>query len=324
MAKAVKMTKQGLTALVVMIVLGAATGIFIGVWWVKNLAGGEMIDYSAYDPVYFRQQNGSLSLNYYQSFLTPSEGQLNKNNIQQLFLAAQRNSETANKYTLKSVGLVDTIAKQEIRGYKKYDASSTTGYKFYAESFSKGAKDVVELTHYNDLNQISVTLGSFTNKDRFEDFMSGTLGNYSGGESVTYAESEYADKYGLPITNLCPYIVSSATLIDKTADIETFKKITLNNGRVGYNFKLTLDRVYSVIEYATQMVTVSGLTDPPTFTQDIVLDITLTVLDDGKIVFYQTKIDEYYNMKFGAISPRCHATLTQTFDFISEVAMPAR
>lgn len=323
MAKGIKITKQGLAAFITIIILGAATGIFIGIWLTQNLLGGQITNYDGYDPITYRQQNGSLSTSYYQQFLKPSDSQLNKENIQQLFLAAEKNGNTANKYMITANGLIDTIAKQQVRTYKKYDALGED-YKFYSENFSSGAKDVVELTHYSNPNQITVTLGKFASGGKLENYLSGTLGNYTGSTTKIYTQAEHLARYGLPAAGMTPYIVSTATLVDKDADKKTFKKTTLPDGRTAYNFKLTLDRVYSVIEYVQQMSIVSGLDDKPTFTSDIVLDVTLVVLDDGRVMFQQIKTNEHYTMKFGALYPRCHGTLTQTFDFESDVDMPKR
>lgn len=116
---------------------------------------------------------------------------------------------------------------------------------------------------------------------------------------------KYRAEYGISPETCLPYLVSKKTC-DKIYDNDC-KPV---DG--GYQYKLTLNNIYGVINYVQLMVHLSGLTRPPTF-----YELTLTFTVDNSFRFTQIQVFERYQIYYMGLPADCTSETTYNFTYNS-------
>ena len=111
----------------------------------------------------------------------------------------------------------------------------------------------------------------------------------------------FSKEYGIYYNDIFPYIVSEKT-VDSSVSAKQVEK--------GYEYKISLNTMTSVLKYIQYMAHTSGLTRPPTFYEQT---ITFTIDDDFRFVdFY---IYERYQIYYMGLPAECVAETTYTFSY---------
>lgn len=112
---------------------------------------------------------------------------------------------------------------------------------------------------------------------------------------------KYRAEYGISPNTVFPYLVS-----EKTVDSATECKAVEG----GYQYKITLNNVYGVLNYVQLMIHISGLTRPPTFYE---LSITFTV--DQNYRFTEVYVYESYQIYYMGLPADCTAETTYKLSY---------
>lgn len=112
----------------------------------------------------------------------------------------------------------------------------------------------------------------------------------------------YRAEYGISPYVIFPYLVSSKTVDSFSESPEAVEG--------GYSYKLSLNKVYSVINYVQLMVHISGLTRPPTF-----YEISIDFVVDQNFRFTYLHVYERYQIYYMGLPADCISETTYKFDY---------
>lgn len=213
--------------------------------------------------------------------------------------ALLKESNLLDNFSVTAVGTVKAkvsgIQQQQVVSKKV----SKTGNIFSNESVTDGLIPAAEIYSYNyDTNKVE----SYFSKD-----VSGNppTAVYGKDPYKTYdINTQLADfraEYGIKPDRVFAPIVS-----DKTVD----KQQSLGTENGDYKFQITLNNVYSVINYVQLMVHMSGLERPPAFNE---LTITFTIDDNYR--FKSVYVYERYQIYYLGLPADCTAETTYTFTY---------
>ena len=135
--------------------------------------------------------------------------------------------------------------------------------------------------------------------------------SFNEDEGLEFNYDAYRDRMGRLISDRSIFVVSSSTVI---AEESSFAK----EGN-GYQLKITLDPVLSVVNYVKQMVTVSNLPSAPTFNS---LSIEMTL--DEKLYPVTLTTEESYQADSGmGIQATVNGSVTTYYDLDGEFSIPS-
>ncbi len=167
------------------------------------------------------------------------------------------------------------------------------------ESVTNGLIPAAERYEYNFAQN---SINSYFSKE-----VSGTppTAVYGTNPYITYnlntQMQEFRAEYGVKPETVFAPIVSDKTVI---------KSSYIGQVEGGYQYQITLDNVYSVINYVNLMIHISGLERPPTFNE-----ITITFTVDENYRFTQVYIYEKYQIYYLGLPADCTAETTYTFTY---------
>ena len=113
--------------------------------------------------------------------------------------------------------------------------------------------------------------------------------------------ADFRAEYGVKPENIFAPIVS-----DKTVD----KALYIGEENGGYKYQITLNNIYSVINYVQLMIHISGLERPPTFNE-----ITITFTVDENYRFKEVHFFEKYQIYYLGLPADCTAETTYNFAY---------
>lgn len=272
--------------------LGALFGVFAGNMYV---ASKTLVDYN-YDEKDFLPNYSTI----YNNNKTSNVASLSATDAYIMAeWALYKESELLDSFTVTGQGTV----KAKVSGIQQQQIVSKkvtrSGNIFESESVTDGLIPAAEVYTYNfDTNKVE----SYFSKNVSGNPPSATYGT---DPYKTYdISSQLADfraVYGIKPEGIFAPIVS-----DKTVEQSTY--ISEENGE--YKFQITLNNVYSVINYVQLMMHMSGLERPPTFSE---LTITFTV--DSQFRFKTVYMYERYQIYYLGLPADCTAETTYTFEY---------
>lgn len=272
--------------------LGVFFGVFAGNMYV---ASKTLVDYD-YDET---------------AFLPDYKAIYNKNSNNNISTLSATDAYIMAEWALyKESRLVDSLSvtgngtvKAKVSGIQQQQIVSKkvirTGNTFTSESVTDGLIPAAEVYTYDfDTKKVEAY---------FSKKVSGNppTAEYTNDPYKTYdINTQMADfraEYGIKPEGIFAPIVS-----DKTVEKSTY--IGTENGE--YKFQITLNNVYSVINYVQLMIHMSGLERPPTFSE---LTITFTV--DSNCRFKTVYMYEKYQIYYLGLPADCTAETTYTFEY---------
>lgn len=190
---------------------------------------------------------------------------------------------------------VSGIQQQQIVSKKV----TRSGNIFESESVTDGLIPAAEIYRYDfDTNKV---------ESYFSKKVSGNppTAEYTSDPYKTYdintQLSDFREEYGIKPEGIFAPIVSDKT-VDKSAYLD------MENGE--YKFQITLNNVYSVINYVKLMMHMSGLERPPTFSE-----LTITFTLDSNYRFKTVYMYERYQIYYLGLPADCTAETTYTFEY---------
>ena len=118
------------------------------------------------------------------------------------------------------------------------------------------------------------------------------------------SSSDYVSEWGLEPTNFFTYTISSKTALNNSYATPVFE-----NGQKLYSYSLSLDPVYSVANYATQLKKMSGLDNYPVFSF-----CYFNFVVDESFSLKEVTIHEKYSVYMYGVNVTCDANIK--YDFI--------
>ncbi len=281
--KPFEFTKKSIIALIFVSIAGIMSGIFVGGFFI----GAPQVDYSQYNEAELRDDTKSLSKN--ANGKSPSSYK-----AYEIFeIAEERMITHGNVYAYGTGVVKNSFADQKVSSTKAYENG-----RYFKESVSKGLKSVGERDYYDEgSNSIHYYSGSGITEEltaTWKDKGEITLDNFK-------------ETNGVQITSFIPYIVSSKTVLNKSA---TPKEITLEDGSKAYEIVVELDAILSVLNYVKQMKNISQLPSYPTFES-----ITLTCVIDETFRFISIDTIEKYTVNYMGVNASCTGTLREDFTY---------
>ncbi len=287
--KPFQFTKKSIIALIFVSIAGILSGIFVGGFFI----GAPQVDYSQYNEAELRDDAKALSQR--AQGKAPSAFK-----AYEVFEIAEERMFTHGSVYVYGTGEVKTIANQKVLSVKAYEDG-----KYYKESISKGIKSVGERDYYT---QNDSTLHYYS-ASGITDQLTANWKDKGDRELADFHEVN-----GVPITSFIPYIVSSKTVLNKTA---VPKAITLEDGSKGYEIVVELDAILSVLNYVKQMKNISQLPSYPTFDS-----ITLTCVIDEEFRFISIDTYEKYTVNYMGVNAGCTGTLREDFTYGGKDVIP--
>lgn len=146
----------------------------------------------------------------------------------------------------------------------------------------------------------------------------GSDDNYAAMAQETMTNEEYAEKMGRKVSDLTSYIISSKTVLkDVSNSGQPVTGVTrLENG--GYQVELELDPVNGVVNYVTQMQTISNLVSKPAFSY---CHLTY-ILDENMHLVSSISYESYYAKISSVLGSICVAKLESKYQWGAEVSIP--
>ncbi len=300
------------------VVLGVSSGVWLGGWY-KDYISGQSVDYSNYNlEDYEINRINVLNSVTGQKFSSENEigdivailksnGKLNpcKLSASQNFAIADFLASKATSYQAVGVGVVDTIANQDITSSKKFDGST---YTF--ESMSAGMLTVATCAvMQKGGSNVQLYKGDGLQQDETTKIHTAV---WKKDKSLPL--TEYEQLNGMQPDRLLPYVVSSKTIIDE-ANVQVVE--TTFNDKKAYEFTMQLDPVTSVLRYYRQVMQTSGLESAPKF-----YDVQVKVILDENWNFVRTEVLEHYTVVAFGIPAECTGTLNTDFVFNQNVTLP--
>ena len=273
-------------------VVAAVFGIFAGNMYIANKT---LVSYD-FNETDFLPEYSTV----YASNSTKAHSQVTATNayIMAEWLLMGESNKTA-AYTMIGNGTVSAkvggIQQKQIVAKK----ITKTSNMFTSESVTNGLIPAAEVYQYNlDTNKVE----SF-----FTDDVSGEppVATYGQTPYKTYdINTQLADfraEYGVKPESVFAPIVS-----DKTVDNAAY----LGKVEGGHKYQITLNNIYSVINYVQLMIHISGLERPPTFNE-----ITITFVVDNEFRFKEVDFFEKYQIYYLGLPADCTAQTTYTFSY---------
>lgn len=282
-------TKKSIIALIFVSIAGILSGIFVGGFFI----GAPQVDYSQYKEAELRDDAKALSQR--------AEGKApSAFKAYEVFEIAEERMFTHGSIYIYGTGKVKTIKDQLVLSVKAYEDG-----KYYKESISKGIKSVGERDYYTDgANSLHYYTASGITEQ--------LTANWK--DKGDRALNDFHEVNGVPITSFIPYIVSSKTVLNKTA---VPKAITLENGSKAYEIVIELDAILGVLNYVKQMKNISQLPNYPTFET-----VTLTCVVDESFRFISIDTYEKYTVNYMGVNAGCTGTLREDFEYGRENVIP--
>lgn len=199
----------------------------------------------------------------------------------------------------KYVGTVNGMVKpslgtnQTVRGVKGRD-----GNHFYVENYSNGILPIAEkYDYYSDKNEALVYRVEGKGK------VSENSANFKDTPTWKFNRESFMDEYGIaPDGLIIPYIISSKTVIDGTAKIESL-------GGDKYQVSMQLLKDKSVADYVKQVKHMSGFSDYPNFKS-----VRVSFVIDSSYRILSVRYDETYSVIYGLVVS-CSAWLEITMNY---------
>lgn len=199
----------------------------------------------------------------------------------------------------KYVGTVTGMVKpsigtnQTVRGVKGRD-----GNHFYVENYSNGILPIAEKYDYDsDADVANVYRVEGKGK------VSENSANFKDTPTWIFNRESFMEEYGIaPDGLIIPYIISSKTVIDGTAKIQS-----LGGGKYQVSMQLLKDK--SVADYVKQVKHMSGFSDYPNFKS-----VRVSFVIDSSYRILSVRYDETYSVIYGLVV-NCSAWLEITMDY---------
>ncbi len=288
--------KKRLLNFCVLLLCGMVTGVGLGTWYYNTVLSSNVNweDAIAERPIYEQS-----ALDTRQSALDKlaSGATMNDLTLAENYQIALYNFENSQNYTLSATGKIATIATQTIFAEKKFD-----GNLYQSITISTGFMNIAERAQMQ-ANSNSVTTVKGNN-------ITQTSATWNGAQN-TYTLDQYKTLSGGLPSSCQNYIISDKTVLNNNDQITVIQQ---DNGEVYYQFTLTLDRMYSALNYIEQIKYTSSLSSYPEF--ESILQ-TITIDSDWNFVSIDT--EEHYSIVAYGMRNTCTGTLLSTFDFESAV-----
>lgn len=277
------------------------TGVFLGSWYYANVLSTNM-DWNSYllqlDEYEAKEEqtlNSALAKISNSQDATPLDLTLAEN-----YQLANHNFENAEKFLLQGTGKVLTITEQKIYSEKKYD-----GQTYQSISISSGLMKIAEIAQMNKTKTSVTTIKGQVTSDKTADW---------NGERNTYLAKDYKNLTGgLPSTSQ-NFIIAEQT-VSNSLDGE-ITLIENEDGSKYYQFTMTLDPIYSVLNYINQIKYTSSLSSYPEFSS-----ITQVVTIDENWNFVSICSTEIYSIVAYGMKNSCTGTLDNYFYFDQDVVI---
>lgn len=204
-------------------------------------------------------------------------------------------------YTVSGNGYVKAKVSGIVQSQTITKRVTKTEDKLINESITDGLIPAAERLEYEFSNN---TMYSYVTKK-----ISGNpvVASYDKNPTTVYKLDtdleKYRAEYGVNPNNILPYLVS-----DKTYDKIYESECKPVDG--GYQYKITLNNIYGVINYVQYMIHISGLTRPPTF-----YELTLTFIVDENYRFKQIYVYERYQIYYMGLPADCTAETTYNYAY---------
>jgi hypothetical protein len=255
-----------------------ALGVTAGIVFHNMFSGGDIVDYDnlkadAVDTTKLLSRYSKVSDGNYDGF-----SECEKANIALSLYSKEEHT------FCQSIGVAQagSLASQTIRG-----SFIRNGTKYFEESLS--------YSNFVNIADRMYEEGDSTVKYHGKTGSSVEVGVFEDTTGTTYTNSDYATLMGRNVHTTCSYIISDQTvLLDGATNTSNSKNsgvptscTKLEGG--GYTVELELNNVYGVLNYVTQMKTISDLKRKPTFEY-----VHLTLDLNAKLEIQSMETHEYY------------------------------
>ena len=147
----------------------------------------------------------------------------------------------------------------------------------------------------------------------------GSTSDYASMTPESMSNEDYVTKMGRKVSDFSSYIVSSKTTLIDTSNSGLSVTSAEKTEDGGYKVELELDTVKSVVNYVTQMQTISNLASKPSFVY-----CHLTYYLDAQLrPISSTSYERYYAKTSSGIGSYCEGSLTSKYQWGGEASIPS-
>lgn len=281
-----KTDKRFLINMIVIVVLGALSGLFMGNYYVKNFMGGVTADFLPTEAA-IRDDVGAVVARCSGKSVTSLSATDN-------FIMAEYKLSTREYVHKSTKGTVTAGVSQKLVSDKAYVAG-----EYFGEEISSGVVNLATRYYW---------VKGAENVSMFDGKVSGTSANYSGAPAQTKTLDEFNSEMGVKADQFINYIVSSKT-------VKSQKYNGLVNGH--HSFTIELDPVLAAKNYMYKVRKTSGSNEFPSFKS---ISFDFEIGDDWTI--YSMHCRETYKVKISIGRMSTTGDMTDTFSYDDNFVIP--
>lgn len=282
-----KTDKRFLINMIVIVVLGALSGLFMGNYYVKNFMGGVTADFLPTEAA-IRDDVGAVVARCNGKSVTSLSATDN-------FIMAEYKLSTRDYVHKTTKGTVTAMGiKQNLISNKAFVSG-----EYFGEEISSGVVKLASKYYYVKGADTVIT---------YNGSVSGLSTNYSGAPAQTKTLDEFNSEMGVKADQFINYIVSSKT-------VKSQKYNGLVNGH--HSFTIELDPVLAAKNYMYKVRKTSGSDEFPSF-ESISFDFEIG--DDWTI--YSMHCRETYKVKISIGRMSATGDMTDTFSYDDNFVIP--
>ena len=285
-----KTDKRFLINMIVIVVLGALSGLFMGNYYVKNFMGGVTADFLPTEAA-IRDDVGAVVARCNGKSVTALSATDN-------FIMAEYKLSTRDYVHKLTKGTVTAAGvSQKLVSDKAYVAG-----EYFGEEISSGVVNLATRYYW---------VKGAENVSMFDGKVSGTSANYSGAAAQTKTLDAFNSEMGVKADQFINYIVSSKT-------VKNQKYNGMVNGH--HSFTIELDPVLAAKNYMYKVKKTSGSNEYPSFEK---ISFDFEIGEDWTI--YSMHCRETYKVAikfFGGVKITTTGDMTDTFSYDDNFVIP--
>lgn len=285
-----KTDKRFLINMIVIVVLGALSGLFMGNYYVKNFMGGVTADFLPTEAA-IRDDVGAVVARCSGKSVTSLSATDN-------FIMAEYKLSTREYVHKSTKGTVTAVGKKQNLISNKAFVSG----EYFGEEISSGVVNLATRYYW---------VKGAENVSMFDGKVSGTSANYSGAAAQIQTIDTYNSEMGVKADQFINYIVSSKT-------VKNQKYNGIVNGH--HSFTIELDPVLAAKNYMYKVRKTSGSDEFPQFEK---ISFDFEIGDDWTI--YSMHCRETYKVAikfFGGVKITTTGDMTDTFSYDDNFVIP--
>jgi hypothetical protein len=301
--KKVKVSKIALISVLCAAAVGS--GIYTG-FFLHNLFNSDSTDYTNVDANNLADDNAAVMAKYQNLASTGSATDYTSHfkSYQAANIAFSLFLNQEHTFS-QGIGIADaTVTKQEIRSTMIRNGSS-----YFEESLSYSSFVNLADRMYQSGESVNQYLGTCVDGD-VEKAKFNTTG-------TDYTLDEYRNRMGRLVSDNFIYVVSSKTTLNGEVSGGSGVETSFTKNEEGYTIELELNPIKSVVNYVTQMQTISSLAKKPTFYY-----VHLTLVLDAKLGLQSLTSHEKYIATTGVISSAIVGTMRTVYQTDQNFEIP--